>query len=190
MTATWAALRDLLVVRYDDLDLRLRRRLGSSDLARETLHETYVRLNRTGDIIGVQRPDAYLYRIALNIAVVLRRSEDRQASPVEIEAAINLADEMAQTDRMAEGRFEIAALERAIEALPPRQRAVFLAARLDETPILDIAASLGISSRLVESELRKALDHCAAQLQRPSTRRIRKATSKASSAGRTGDDRF
>ena len=41
-----AALRQLLVERYDDLRQRLARRLGSMEFATEVLHETYLRLGR------------------------------------------------------------------------------------------------------------------------------------------------
>ncbi len=55
---TWAGLRDLLSDQYDELRVRLTRRLGSEELARESLHETWVRLNRHDDVGPEQSPDA------------------------------------------------------------------------------------------------------------------------------------
>ena len=40
--ATWVALRQRLVEKYDELRIMLTGRLGSDDLARETLHETWI----------------------------------------------------------------------------------------------------------------------------------------------------
>jgi RNA polymerase sigma factor (sigma-70 family) len=177
---TWATLRELLVARYDDFYKRLRRRLGSGDVAQEVLHDTYLQLSRPGEPALVQRPDAYLYRIALNVAAGRRRSEARRATPLEIEAAVELVDEAAQTDRTVEARFDLAALERAIEELPSRQRSIFLAARVEGLPIQEIATSFGISRRLVEMELRKALDHCATRLDRQVVKRFRVVEPKAS----------
>lgn len=178
--ATWEALRLLLVARYDEFHKRLRRRLGSGDLAHETLHETFVHLNRSTDVAAIERPDAYLYRIALNVAAMRRRSEARLASALEIEEAIDQVDEAAHPDRVVEGRFDVEALKQAIAELPPRRRAIFLAARVEEKPVRSIAAAHGISTRLVEMELRKALDHCAAKLDRPVVMRFRAARRNAS----------
>jgi len=170
--ASWAMLRDLLVARYEEFRKRLARRLGSDDLARESLHETYLHLDRAAEPAAIRRPESYLFRIALNVAAGQKRSQARAATPLEIEAAIELADEAAEIERTVQARFDLAALERAIEDLPPRQRRIFLAARVQETPIQAIADSLGISRRLVELELKRALAYCAARLDRQVTRRF------------------
>jgi hypothetical protein len=47
---TWALLRDLLTDRYTEFKVRLTRRLGSEELASESLHETWLRLNRSGHV--------------------------------------------------------------------------------------------------------------------------------------------
>ncbi len=169
---TWAGLRQLLVVKYDDLRERLRRRLGSDELAHESLHEAYLHLSRTGERTAVQRPESYLFRIALNLAASQKRSMGRQATPQEIEAVLELVDETAQTEKMVEARLDLATLERAIEELPPRRRSIFFAVRVQEVPIQDVANSLGVSRRLVEIELKRALAYCAARLDRTVTRRF------------------
>lgn len=188
--ATWEALRTLLVARYDEFHKRLRRRLGSGDLAHETLHDTFVQLNRSTDVATIDRPDAYLYRIALNVAAMRRRSEARLASALEIEEAIDQVDEAAHPDRVVAGRFDVEALKQAIAELPPRRRAIFLAARVEEKSVRSIAAAYGVSTRLVELEIRKALDHCAAKLDRPATPRFRAARRQASTVLKhdSGDD--
>ncbi|HLH10414.1 MAG TPA: RNA polymerase sigma factor [Methylovirgula sp.] len=172
MTDTsWAMLRELFVAKYDNFRKRLTRRLGSDDLARESLHEAYLQLSRTDAPAAVQRPESYLFRIALNVAAGQRRKAARPASHAEIEAALAFADETAETHRTVEARFELEALERAIEELPRRQKTIFLAARVRELPIQAIAESLGISRRLVELELKRALLHCAQRLDRQITQR-------------------
>jgi RNA polymerase sigma factor (sigma-70 family) len=169
---TWAGLRELLVARYDELRERLRRRLGSDELARESLHETYLHLSQSGERTAVQRPESYLFRIALNLAVNHRRAIGRQATPQEIEAAIELVDETVQTEKTVEARLDLESLERAIEELPPRQRNIFFAVRVQDVPIQEVANSLGISRRFVEIELKRALAHCAERLDRTVTRRF------------------
>jgi RNA polymerase sigma factor (sigma-70 family) len=169
---TWAALRDLLVLHYDELCRRLTRRLGSEQLARESLHETFLQVSRSGEIETVRRPESYLFGIALNMAAALRRSEVRQATSAEIASAIEFADEAARPAEAVEAILDLEALEAAIDELPPRRRAIFLAARVQELPIQAIADALSLSRRTIEVELKRALEHCADRLGRKVTQRF------------------
>jgi RNA polymerase sigma-70 factor (ECF subfamily) len=179
---TWDALRQLLIDRYDDLRRRLARRLGSADLATEILHETYLRLNRGPMEIGVvQSPKAYLLRTALNVAADHhRRAEGRRMNALEIEMLRGIADEAIDPAKAMEARLEVATLERALEELTPRRRAILIAARLEEVPHVEIAARFGISTRMVEKELRTALLHCSMRLEKKLQGRFATRTSETS----------
>jgi RNA polymerase sigma-70 factor (ECF subfamily) len=59
-----------------------------------------------------------------------------------------------------------------LEELTPRRRMILLASRVEEVTLQEIANRLGISQRLVEIELKHALDHCAERLQRQVVRRF------------------
>jgi RNA polymerase sigma-70 factor (ECF subfamily) len=170
--ATWAMLRALLVDRYSEFKHRLARRLGSADLAAETLQETWLRLERPGDPGVLRRPDAYLYRIALNVAADRRDADRRRLAWSEVEMLRHLDDDELDPERIVGSRSEIAALAHALDELPPRCRAILIAARLNETPHKLIAARHGISTRMVERELKRALDHCGERLGRISPRRF------------------
>jgi RNA polymerase sigma-70 factor (ECF subfamily) len=165
---TWEALRQLLVDRYDDLRRRLARRLGSAELATEVLHETYLRLNRDSVELGVvQSPKAYLFRSALNVAADHhRKAEGRRLDTLETETLRGIADAAIDPVKAMEARLEVTTLERALEELTPRRRAILIAARLEEVPHVEIAARFGISTRMVEKELRAALLHCSARLEK------------------------
>jgi RNA polymerase sigma factor (sigma-70 family) len=162
--ATWASLRALLVDRYGEFSRRLARRLGSAELAAETMQETWLRLGRPGSAGTLKRPDAYLFRIALNVAADRRDADRRRLALSEIEVLRHLDDNELNPERITESRSEIAALARALDELPPRCRAIFIAARLDEIPHKVIAAHHGISTRMVERELKRALEYCARRL--------------------------
>ena len=169
---SWERLRERFAIKYDSFRVRLRRRLGSDDLAQETLHETWLQLARAGAPRSVERPDSYLFGIALNVAAGLKRGEARHANRLEIEAAIEFADEAARPDEAVEARFDLEELERAIRELPPRRRVILLAARVQEMPIQAIADKLGLSRRSVEVELKRAIEYCADRLGRPVVRRF------------------
>jgi RNA polymerase sigma factor (sigma-70 family) len=169
---TWAALRQILADHYDEFRKRLTRHLGSEDLARETLHETWVHLHRNGTVESVQYPFSYLLRTALNIGTDRRRKESRLARRFEVRAVLDMADHAPSAEEEAEARGDIAALERALEELTPRRRTILLAARLDGMRLREIADHLGISQRLVEIELKHAVDQCAERLGRRVVRRF------------------
>ncbi|MEW6439021.1 MAG: sigma-70 family RNA polymerase sigma factor [Pseudomonadota bacterium] len=168
MTDTsWASLRQLLTERYDDLRARLARRLGSADLASETLHETYLHLNRGVPLGHVHNPEAFLFRVATNIATDRRRREKRLAKQRDIRALLAVPDEAPNPAQLIETRQEIERLEAAIEELTARRRTILLWSRIEGLPLRKIAARLEISQRLVEIELKHALDHCAERVGQP-----------------------
>lgn len=160
------SLRQLLIAGYSDMRRRLTRRLGSEELASEALHEAYLRLDGARDAAVIERPGDYIFRVALNIATDHRRTANRRLSYAEVEALYLFADAVNDAEREIEARSELAALGRAFEALTPRRRAILIAVRIDGTPHAELAKRFGISERMVDKELRRALESCADQLER------------------------
>jgi RNA polymerase sigma-70 factor, ECF subfamily len=156
--------RDLLVRDYLKLKNRLLRRVGSADLATEILHETYLRLGAV-DTLGVARnPEAYLYRTALNVAADSRKDDRRWIDKTTIEAALRQDDYELDPEEILRARQEWRALLAALDELPARRRAVFLAARLDELSHREIAERLGVSIDTVDRELKQAFEFFARRL--------------------------
>lgn len=167
MTETsWTLLRQVLVDRYEDLRAQLTRRLGSEDLARETLHETWLHLLRKEGGEAIINPAGYLLRTAFHIALDQKRKTSRLAGQAEIEAFLEAADETPGPAQILEAQQDMAALRSAIAELTPRRRLILLASRVDGTPLRQIADELGLSQRMVDIELRRALKHCAARLKK------------------------
>lgn len=159
-----ATVRRLLIDGYDEIKRRLTKRLGSPDLAGDALHDAWIRIERAGDLGGVRNPGNYIFGVAMNAAADrMRVAEARYVSPTEIEAILHIPDEAPDSERVAVARSELRQLEAILRELPPRQRAILLAARLDNTPRLEIARKLNISLRLVEQELRAGQEYCLAR---------------------------
>jgi len=157
-----AMLRRLLVDDYRGLKERLARRFGSADFAGEVLHEAWLRLDRieaSTSSAPVHNPEAYLYRVALNVATDRKRADKSWLGKIEIEALYRRAQDDLDPGRIAEARSELHALARALEELSPRRRAIFVAARLEQLPHKAIAERLGVTVRVVDRELKAALDH-------------------------------
>jgi RNA polymerase sigma-70 factor (ECF subfamily) len=166
------ALRALLVSRYGELKRRLARRLGSLDAASDVLHETYLRLDRFDGTVTVANAQAYLLRTAMNVASDHERAEKRLLSAVEIDDLWRLAGDVADPETILSMRMELDAFKHALGELPPRSQAILIAARVEELPHEAIAERFGISTRMVQFELRRALEHCARRLQRKVVRRF------------------
>jgi RNA polymerase sigma-70 factor, ECF subfamily len=160
---TLTAIRRLFVDRYDDLMRRLTKRLGSADLAGDAMHDTWLRLESAQSISAVQSPRNYLFRVALNAANDQRRLRQRLASAVEIESHLELPDDAPTPEEVTLARSDLEAFKAIVAQLPPRRRAIFLAARVANIPRQEIADRLGISRRLVAKELLLAHEYCVAR---------------------------
>jgi RNA polymerase sigma factor (sigma-70 family) len=161
----WASLRTTIALRYDSFRRRLTRSLGSRDLADDALNETWLRLHRTDAVGAIQQAESYIFRMALNIAADTRRSERRRASKTEIWATIRRMDDGPDLAREMEARFEVETLKRAMAELPPRRRAILIAARLDGLSHATIAERFNISRTMVQKELRRAIKYCVERLE-------------------------
>jgi RNA polymerase sigma-70 factor (ECF subfamily) len=159
-------LQRLLITRYGELKTRLTRRLGSEDLASEALQDTWLRLQGEQIAMVVHSPEAYLFRTAVNAANDRRRAEARRLTRAEVASLLTVPDDAPEPDRVLTARQELEDFAAILAELPPRQRAILLAARLQGLQRNEIAARYGISKRMVLRELAAAQDYCAARLRR------------------------
>lgn len=158
----WAKLRALLVNSYSEFAEKLTRRLGSEDLAKEALHEAFLRIERGGDLQEVRDPGPYLYRMAVNIAHDQRSANARlRAAADEGEALSTLPDPAPDPEAHAAARQEILALQRVLLKMPRRRREIFMAAWIDGVPRRELAERFGVTTRTIQLELKHALEQCA-----------------------------
>lgn len=158
------ALRDVLIANYEKLSRQLALRLGCPDLARDCLHDAWLRL---GDITlspAIQRPDAYILRVACNLAFNrLRGSRPEQlAEDADVDME-HFADAGPGLEDVAEAQADLDAVNLAFQRLPPRHQSVLIALRIEEQTREEVAARLRLSLRNVDTTLRQALQHCVAQ---------------------------
>ena len=166
------SLRETLLADYEGLTTRLTRCLGSSDLAREALHETFLRVDRVSEAVSLRSPVDYLFRTAINIAKDRRKSNGYLLSTAEIASIIDIPDEAPDPSVIAEARLELKELEKALGELPDRRRNVFVAAHIEQLPHSEIATRFGINVRTVEFDLQHAMEHLSRRLGRKIIRRF------------------
>ncbi|MEP9359947.1 RNA polymerase sigma factor [Sphingomonas sp. KR3-1] len=166
------SLKENLTAHYSEFARRLGVRLGSRDLAHETLAELFIKIEAAANPPAPRNPRAYLYRMAINLATDRRRSEARHLSRADVDALLDVPDPSPDALREAEARSEIDALRLALRELPERQREVLLASRLERTSNAELALRYGVSTRTVETDLKRAVEHCSQRLERKVVQRF------------------
>lgn len=155
----------LLLEQYHTLERRFIRLLGARPAASDALHDAYLRIRLARTVPQLDDAASYLGRIIGNVAADHRRGTQRRLlTQAEISASLDLPSDAPGPEAVLESRSEIMALQAALRELPERRRAIFIAARVQNRPHQAIADSLGLSRRTVETEIQRALDHCAARL--------------------------
>ena len=131
--------------------------------AEELAQDVFVRVYTTKRYEPQTKFSTWLYRVATNICLnELRRPEHRQTvSSIDAEAddrPAELPSPTADPEATAHGQQLAARLSRAMEKLPPKQRAAFLMARQDQMSHEEIAAALETSVSAVKSLIHRALE--------------------------------
>jgi len=140
--------------------LRYFRKKVGPDVAPDLMQEAFTRLLRSGAFERVDHPEAYLSRTARNLLIErARRKMRRQATffPFDEERdAVLPPEQMRQLDAADLRR----ACWRALRAMPPRTRRIFLMHRLRGLTYKQIAEQLGIGDKGVEYHMMRALTRC------------------------------
>lgn len=142
----------------------LRRRLRAED-AEDCVQEVFVRLSRRRGLASLENMEGYLFETAASVAVDHGRrgrvrSEDRHDPYEEDRHAVPVF----ASDRVLEGKQELALVLEGLRELPERTRNVFILARLERMRHAEIARRLGIGVSTVEKHVVRALAHLTRRL--------------------------
>ena len=124
--------------------------------ALDLVHEAFAKFAALGFArrLMVSRPDAYLYRICLNLARDRRRAErSRRTFDEEHEDGSKAHSPFAELEH----RDTLRRVEGAMLRLRPKTREIFLAKRLDGMSYAEIASKTGLSVKGVEKHMTKAI---------------------------------
>jgi len=133
---------------------------GAGDAAEDVLHEVWLKISaaRPGPVAS---PLSYLFRTA-DLLMIDRYRAARQAEKRERDwteamgGAIPGVSEDPSPERAIVARQHARLVAEALDALGPRQAAVFRRHRVDGIPQRDVAREFGVSLSTVESDLRAA----------------------------------
>ena len=146
---------------HADLLRFLTGKVQCSSAAADLLQELYLRIVTLARPEAVRDPRSFLYTSAKNLAIDYLRKKERalpRSQPLEEALLIPTAEPDAEATIDAKKR--LAAVLKAIEELPARQRAAFVLFKFEHKTYEEIAALLRISVRTVEHHISKAMAHC------------------------------
>lgn len=154
------ALRRLIAERYETLRTQVARRVkGPPELVEDALHDAYVRLASRDSLDDVTHPQSYLVSTAVNAAIDRMRSDNWLLSEAEVAEFFEIPEPV-QTAQVAGARHDLDRLSHVLDALPPRQRDILIAARVHDMPREELAKRWGISVSMVGRELLAAHRYC------------------------------
>ena len=129
----------------------LRNEEAALDVAQEVLLRAYEELPNWR---GEARLATWFYRTTLNVCFEHLRAEERQRGLL---AEAPCANAPVSPEHVALGNELRCAIDRAVKALPPRQRVVFALKQYEQMDFADIAALLDITYEGVRASYHKAL---------------------------------
>jgi RNA polymerase sigma-70 factor (ECF subfamily) len=142
---------------------RVRCRATTADITQDTFLRLWERrslLPAATDLAG------YFIRTGRNLAIDHGRRQRIAPFVQGVEHLEMIADRAPSPEDHAISRHELERLQRAISALPPRARDVFVMARLEGMSYVEIGQQLGISPKTVFSHMVTALERLKAEVGR------------------------
>jgi RNA polymerase sigma-70 factor (ECF subfamily) len=140
----------------------LMKRLRSAHHAQDLAQEAYLRLLRVEHTELVLKPQAYLYRIASNLAYEFKLRERREPVMFDSDVVEQLAEhaEGPVSDEAGSRVDATQQLEYVLLQLPPMYRAVFVLRKRDGLSYAEIAKTLELSVHTVKKYLARAVAQC------------------------------
>ena len=132
--------------------------------ARDIVQEAYCRIFRLGEPHVISHLRAYLYKTAKNIATDWIRQRIVREAYVE-EAPQRAPQETPSPERIWLAREELEALQRGIEALPPRTKMALLMVRQDGLSFEEVGQRLGIKTHSARRLVERAMEYLLEAIQ-------------------------
>jgi RNA polymerase sigma-70 factor (ECF subfamily) len=153
-----SAITSLYIEHVGEIRRFLARRLSCVEAAADLAHEVFIRYMAAEPASPIQNPRAFLFRIAGNLAIDHARGNPIKAGQrVDIADCGDLASEYPSPERFAIARQQLDHLRRAIEALPPKCREIFIRHKFDGLPQADLAKEYEVTVNAIEKHIVRAL---------------------------------
>ncbi|MGP1716082.1 MAG: RNA polymerase sigma factor [Methylophilus sp.] len=144
---------------YTDLLGYIRFKVSCPHVAKDILHDAFIRYTVSTSTNKGQEPHAYMRSIAKNLIVDAYNSSQRFVS---LDADIGLSREWLESptlsvEQLNDIKQRLETIQGILEQLPPRCRQVFWMYRVEGYTQTEIAAALSISKNMVERHVMRAI---------------------------------
>ncbi|OCC23367.1 RNA polymerase subunit sigma-24 [Croceicoccus estronivorus] len=137
---------------------RIARITGRPERAEDLLHSAFLRMEEYRVHTQVAQPEAFLVKVAMNIARDEgRHTQIRAELPCSVYDLIDLPDDRPLQDEVAQVRERLERVSKGLDKLSPRTREIFLMHRIDGMKYREIAEEAGITVSAVEKHIAKAV---------------------------------
>jgi RNA polymerase sigma-70 factor (ECF subfamily) len=155
------SIQEVIRRHHESLIKFLRRRLSIAEDANDVAQEAYIRMLKYEGSTEVKSASAMLFRSAVNVAndhgraaQTRRHSKHFQVDDFELESGLPSAERTVAAEQDLDRLLDV------IEGLPPKCRQVFLLSRARGMTYPEIARHCGISVKMVEKQISRALAVC------------------------------
>ena len=148
-------LKTIYELYYSELCIKAAKILGNNQDAEDVVQEVIIEFWNKRSEISIENPRAYLYRSVYNRSLNLLKKNIKLNSEEIIEFE-NFPLESSIVETLEEKELH-AKIEKAIQELPEKTRAVFVLSRFEDKTYKEIAEDLDISIKTVESQISAAL---------------------------------
>ncbi len=139
----------------------LRRKLGCGHQAADVAHDTFLRILGTPTVLPTLRePRAYLVTTARRLLIDDARRRVIEQAYLDALAVVAAADGGPSTEQVVETVQSLVRIEAALQDLSAKAQQAFLLHYLEGLPHAEVAAALGVSTRMVQKYLVQALVCC------------------------------
>jgi RNA polymerase sigma factor (sigma-70 family) len=143
-----------------ELGRYLARRLRNPDVANDLAQEAYLRYLQLPNAGFVRKPDAYIFRIAVNLVYEWRMRQDRSVVTFNTELADKCAGSWVQPGGDVYERLRSREhLQKVLDSMPPRPRQVLWMNKVEGKGYAQIAKELGVKPSTVLNALARAIAH-------------------------------
>src|SRR5882757_6769679 len=160
-TAEPLSVEEVFRCHHGSLIAFLRQRLRNPEDALDVAQETYIRMIRYEGSAEIQSPLSFMFRIAINVANDLGRSQQVRHNSTQVSIDdVDLVSPLPSPERELSSQQELQLLYAAINRLPPKCQQVFLLSRVRGMTYPEISRHCDISVKTVEKHISRALSFC------------------------------
>jgi len=159
-----AALTEIYMARRLDIKQFLSARLGSAEEAEDVVQDLFLKIQNMKPSSEIRNGEAFLYKIASNLAIDryrqrqrARAREEKWAEESHQKIGTEWISERPSAEESADSKARLNKLVMALQDLPPQARRVFVLHKFDGLSHRAVAERLKISRSTVEKHMITAL---------------------------------